>query len=158
MGFFGPKMLKFGRCWLFSDFKIWSLCLQDQLSTLKLEEYLGSAPVQDIQDPSGAAKQKLLKQIQQLKTPGSGAGPKTSTTDNVGKGEDVFYELLMKPDSSKLEERQKLALFESRLEALEKALGPNPDKMVSNEKDSYFFGMFLLSLVFVGLPVIFFFV
>ena len=50
---------------------------------------------------------------------------------NPGKSEnsEVMYELLMKPDSSKLEERQRLALFESRLEAMEKVLGPSAEKM-----------------------------
>ena len=42
-----------------------------------------------------------------------------------------MYELMMKPDTSKMEERQKLAIFESRLEALEKVLGPSEQKMVS---------------------------
>ena len=92
---------------------------------LKLEEYLGSDPVKDLQDPSGTAKKKLLTQIKQLKSGKQTAKPDKQT------GDDVMYELLMKPDTSKLEERQRLALFESRLEALEKVLGPTPDKMVS---------------------------
>ena len=92
---------------------------------LKFEEYLGSDPVKDLQDPSGTAKKKLLTQIEQLKT-----GKPVAKADKVT-GDDVMYELLMKPDTSKLEERQRLALFESRLEALEKVLSPTPDKMVS---------------------------
>jgi len=101
--------------------------LQDQLSGLKLEEYLGSDPVKDLQDPSGNAKKKLLTQIEQLKT-------KNTTSDkaaskSVPESSEVMYELLMKPDSSKLEERQRLALFESRLEAIEKVLGPSAEKM-----------------------------
>jgi len=101
--------------------------LQDQLSGLKLEEYLGSDPVKDLQDPSGNAKKKLLTQIEQLKTI-------KSASDNVAnksnpESSEVMYELLMKPDSSKLEERQRLALFESRLEAVEKVLGPSAEKM-----------------------------
>merc|ERR1712111_179678 len=67
--------------------------LQDQLSGLKLEEYLGSDPVKDLQDPSGNAKKKLLTQIEQLKT-------KNTTSDkveskSVPESSEVMYELLM---------------------------------------------------------------
>ena len=41
-----------------------------------------------------------------------------------------MYELMMKPDTSKMEERKKMALFESRLESLEKVLGPSQQKLV----------------------------
>jgi hypothetical protein len=37
---------------------------------------------------------------------------------------------MMKPDTSKMEERKKMALFESRLESLEKVLGPSQQKLV----------------------------
>ena len=96
--------------------------LQDQLSGMKLEEYLGSNPVKDLQDPNGSTKKKLLTQIEQLKT-GKPEASKQKAND------EIMYELLMKPDTSKLEEQQRLAVFESRLEALEKTLGPTPEKM-----------------------------
>ena len=35
--------------------------LQDQLSGMKLEDFLGSDGVQDIKDPSGSMKKKLTK-------------------------------------------------------------------------------------------------
>jgi len=103
--------------------------LQDQLAGLKLEEYLGSSPVKDLQDPSGSTKRKLLTQIEQLKA----SKADTSAIDNKvtpsGGDNQVIYELMMKPDTSKMEERQKLALFESRLEGLEKVLGPSQQKL-----------------------------
>ena len=36
----------------------------------------------------------------------------------------------MKPETSKLEEREVIAKFDKRLEALEKALGATPEAMV----------------------------
>jgi dynactin-2 len=100
--------------------------LQDQLAGLKMEEVLRSDPVKDIQDPRGAAKEKLIAQLEQLRKTKSGVETKSGKVGD----DDVMYELMMKPDSAKLEERQRLAVFESRLEALEKTLGPNVEKMV----------------------------
>jgi len=100
--------------------------LQDQLAGLKLEEYLGSAPVKDLQDPSGTTKRKLLTQIEQMKA--SKVDSATNKTSSSGDNQ-VMYELMMKPDTSKMEETQKLALFESRLEGLEKVLGPSQQKL-----------------------------
>ena len=83
-----------------------------------------------VQDPSGTTKRKLLTQIEQLKV----SKEKASTdnkTPNVNSGDNqVMYELMMKPDTSKMEERKKMALFESRLESLEKVLGPSQQKLV----------------------------
>jgi len=105
--------------------------LQDQLAGLKLEEYLGSAPVKDLQDPSGSTKQKLLTQIEQLKSSKVDTAATTIDKKVTPSSDDnqVMYELMMKPDTSKMEERQKLALFESRLEGLEKVLGPSQQKL-----------------------------
>jgi len=101
--------------------------LQEQLFGLKLEDFLGSEPVKDLQDPSGSMKKKLLAQLEQLKASRPELGQPAKA--KLAGSDDVIYELMMKPDSSKLEEREKLALFEGRLDALEKALGPNPEKM-----------------------------
>ena len=104
--------------------------LQDQLAGLKLEEYLGSEPVKDLQDPSGTTKRKLLTQIEQLKA-SRAAGSADNKTPNINSDDNqVMYELMMKPDTSKMEERKKMALFESRLESLEKVLGPSQQKLV----------------------------
>ena len=81
-------------------------------------------------DPSGNTKKKLLTQIEQLKSKSSGAQNQSSKSASNAESSDVMYELMMKPDSSKLEERQKIAVFENRLEALEKVLGPSQEKMV----------------------------
>lgn len=43
----------------------------------------------------------------------------------------VLYELMIKPETSKLEETRRVAEIERRLEAIEKAVGATPDKMVS---------------------------
>jgi len=103
--------------------------LQDQLAGLKLEEYLGSEPVKDLQDPSGTTKIKLLTQIEQLKA-SRAAGSADNKTANVNSDDNqVMYELMMKPDTSKMEERKKMALFECRLESLEKVLGPSQQKL-----------------------------
>jgi len=99
--------------------------LQDQLSGMKLEDFLGSDGVQDIKDPSGSMKNKLIKQLESLK---SDSKPKENSIKSTDSG-DVMYELMMKPESSKLDERQRLAVFEQRLEALEKVLGPTKDKL-----------------------------
>ena len=42
----------------------------------------------------------------------------------------VLYELLMKPETSKMEDTRRVADIERRLEAIEKAVGAAPDKMV----------------------------
>ncbi len=100
--------------------------LQDQLATMKLEEVLGSEPVQDLQDPRGAAKAKLLSQLEQLKTERKPAPD--AAKESKGSKDDVLYELMMKPSTSAMEDQKRLAVFESRLEALEKVLGSG-DKM-----------------------------
>ena len=113
--------------------------LQDQLSGMKLEDALGSDGVLDLQDPSGSMKKKLITQLEILKTepPKNTASAKASSNvSSAGKSsddsntDDVMYELRMKPESSKLDERQRLANFEKRLEGLEKVLGPSQDKVV----------------------------
>merc|ERR1739838_233774 len=63
--------------------------LQDQLAGLKLEEYLGSAPVKDLQDPSGTTKRKLLTQIEQMKA--SKVDSATNKTSSSGDNQ-VMYE------------------------------------------------------------------
>ena len=104
--------------------------LQDQLAGLKLEEYLGSEPVKDLQDPNGTTKRKLLTQIEQLKASKAAASADYKTPNVNSDDNQVMYELMMKPDTSKMEERKKMALFESRLESLEKVLGPSQQKLV----------------------------
>ena len=68
-----------------------------------------------------------MTQIEQLKASKAADNktPNVNSDDNQ-----VMYELMMKPDTSKMEERKKMALFESRLESLEKVLGPSQQKLV----------------------------
>merc|ERR1712020_83666 len=70
-------------------------------------------------------KKKLIKQLESLKSDSKPKENSIKSTDS----DDVMYELMMKPESSKLDERQRLAVFEQRLEALEKVLGPTKDKL-----------------------------
>ena len=104
---------------------------------MKLEDALGSDGVLDLQDPSGSMKKKLITQLEILKTEPSKNTASAKASSNVSakssddsNTDEVMYELRMKPESSKLDERQRLANFEKRLEGLEKVLGPSQDKVV----------------------------
>ena len=81
------------------------------------------------EDPRGNAKAKLILQLEALKQ--SSGGTKPTASDGDVPGSSVLYELLMKPEASKLEEQTRVAEIEQRLERLEKALGSAPDKMVN---------------------------
>lgn len=100
--------------------------LQDELSALKLEETLGSELLKSLDDPRGSAKEKLLLQLEGLKNLSGGKRPTSSGEDGSAS---VLYELLMKPETSKMEEQRRLADLERRLEMIEKAVGATPDKM-----------------------------
>jgi hypothetical protein len=58
------------------------------------------------------------------------AGPKSGKSGSGDASSSVLYELLMKPETSKMEEQRRVAEIERRLEAIEKAVGAAPDKMV----------------------------
>ena len=49
---------------------------------------------------------------------------------DAGSSSSVLYELLMKPETSKMEDTRRVADIERRLESIEKAVGAAPDKMV----------------------------
>ncbi len=112
--------------------------LQDELANLKLEESLGAEAARRLRDPQGgAASAKLMAHLEELKgglgvsssKKGGGDGPASSSSSSQ-----VTYELLMKPESTKLEESERAARMEKRIEALEKALGASPKNMVSFSK------------------------
>ena len=71
-----------------------------------------------------------IEQLKASKVATATTDNKTPHSSNSEQDSQVMYELMMKPDTSKMEERQKLALFESRLESLEKVLGPSQQKLV----------------------------
>ena len=100
--------------------------LQDELSKLKLEEALGSHLLKDLKDPQGSANAKLLSHLDQLKAT---KGDSKSAPDSAGDGKQVTYELLMRPEDSKLATQEKIAAFDKRLEGIEKALGIKNDGM-----------------------------
>jgi len=101
--------------------------LQETLSNLKLEESLGSELIKRLDDPSGAAKEKLLLQLESLKNVKLSAGAADKNT--ASSGENVTYELLMKPETSKLDEQKRIAELDKRLEHLEKMLAYSPESM-----------------------------
>jgi len=104
--------------------------LQETLSNLKLEESLGSEIIKRLDDPSGAAKEKLLLQLEALKNVklSAGNGGVDKNTAAVSE-ENVTYELLMKPESSKLDDQKRIAELDRRLEHLEKMLAFSPERM-----------------------------
>lgn len=101
--------------------------LQDTLSNLKLEETLGSELIKRLDDPSGSAKEKLLLQLDALKNVKMCSEKKDAS--GASGGENVTYELLMKPETSKLDDQKRIAELDKRLENLEKILAFSPDKM-----------------------------
>ena len=83
-------------------------------------------------DPSGSAKEKLLLQLDAFKNVKLSDG-KTAAVDSSSApgGQNVTYELLMKPETSKLDEQKRMAELDKRLENLEKILAFSPENMVS---------------------------
>ena len=86
-----------------------------------------------LDDPSGAAKEKLLLQLEALKNVklSAGSGGVDKNTAAVSE-ENVTYELLMKPESSKLADQKRIAELDRRLEHLEKMLAFSPERMVGH--------------------------
>jgi len=101
--------------------------LQDTLANLKLEETLGSEMIKRLDDPSGATKEKLLLQLEALKNVAGGGKQRSSAA--TADGCPVTYELMMKPETSKLDEQKRMAELDKRLEHLEKLVAFSPDKM-----------------------------
>lgn len=106
--------------------------LSQELTSLNLEDRIGSDMLASLKDPEGTASAKLLAQLQALQSgPTSGQTSKTDGEAGLGGNESVIYELLMKPDTAKLEHLKRISQLDRRLEALEKAIGVNPERMVS---------------------------
>ena len=85
------------------------------------------------QDPQKAANAQLQAHLEQLKQ-GKSAVAKGSDnkkgSDPAGSGSGLTYELMMKPETSLLEENERVTVMDKRLEALEKALGATNEAMV----------------------------
>lgn len=107
--------------------------LQDELGNMRLEETLGAALVKNLEDPHGSANAKLLAHLDQVKMARTAKKPAADSSGSSSGGEKggVTYELLMKPDNAKLEGDERVARLDRRLEAIEKALGANPEAMSS---------------------------
>ena len=105
--------------------------LQGTLANLKLEETLGSELIKRLDDPTGATKDKLMLQLEALKGTAASSTGEAKKTPTTTSGEPLTYELLMKPETAKLNEQKHIAELDKRLENLEKLLAYSPDKMVS---------------------------
>ena len=80
----------------------------------------------------GATSAKLLAHLDELKGKKGGASAsKEPPAKSSATTTNVTYELLMRPESAKLEEGERAARMEKRLEALERAMGATEDNMVS---------------------------
>lgn len=91
--------------------------------------------LRNLEDPHSASSAKLMAHLEQVKS-SKGQNPPAKKTSSGGTGTGnadggTVYELLMKPDSAKLEEKERLAKLDKRIEALETALGSAPDSMSS---------------------------
>ena len=104
--------------------------LQDQLSNLKLEETLGSEMVKKLDDPRGAAKEKLLLQLETMKNFGKGAAKAKGDAENLGDSGPITYELMIKPETAKMNDQARIAELDKRLETLENLISHSPEKMV----------------------------
>ena len=82
-------------------------------------------------DPSGSAKEKLLLQLDAFKNVKLSDGKTAAVDSGAPGGQNVTYELLMKPETSKLDEQKRMAELDKRLENLEKILAFSPENMVS---------------------------
>ena len=107
--------------------------LQEELTSLNLEERLGSDMLKSLQDPRGAANARLLAHLEKLKGSGTSGSGKAAAGDAAKDDESaVTYELLMKPNTAKMEQMERIAQFDKRLEFLEKTLGVAPESLVRN--------------------------
>jgi len=100
--------------------------LQIQLHTLQLHKNLGGSSV-NLGNPSGNIQQRLLSQIEQLKTSGLQNPPKP------GKPSESIYELYCAPSDFS---SSRMAALEQRIAKLETVLGPQAEKVAILEADS----------------------
>lgn len=110
--------------------------LQEQLSKLKLEEKLGSGLVKQLEDPRGAAKDRLLSQLSAVNDVSGLTTEKENLITKCRSASDqntdqakVMYELLMKPEVANLEEHMQVAEMEKRLEGIEKLMAVSSEKL-----------------------------
>ena len=73
-----------------------------------------------------------MAQLEEIKGKSAGNVVNSGDRKKGSDGELVTYELLMKPETTRMEEKAALARFDKRLEALEKALGVSPESMVTH--------------------------
>lgn len=95
--------------------------LQEELVSLKLEEVLGSEAIKSMQDPGSATAEKLLAHLERLKLGSSSSKDGSKNSQAETKKTEA---------AAKLDAKEITAKFDKRLEALEKALGANPEAMV----------------------------
>lgn len=91
--------------------------LHKQLVSLRLEEVLSAPLVHSLADPQGAAKEKLLCQLEELR---AGQQQSKSQGSNAAEGAKPSYSLHLRASNP---EDSALASLESRLSALEASIG-----------------------------------
>ncbi len=110
--------------------------LQSELASINLEDSLGKEAAARMGDPAGAAGAKVLAHLQELK--GAKQQQQQQQPDKKQGGDSaasaVTYELLMRPESARLEEGERAAALERRLDALEKALGSADSQTMVGEQ------------------------
>eukprot|EP00095_Tigriopus_kingsejongensis_P008970 maker-scaffold334_size202906-snap-gene-1.31 protein:Tk08970 transcript:maker-scaffold334_size202906-snap-gene-1.31-mRNA-1 annotation:"dynactin subunit 2" len=101
--------------------------LNEELASLNLEERLGRDTLKGLYDPEGLASAKMLAHLAALQT-GTRSQANRSGEKSVDSSS-VIYELLMKPDTAKLEHLERIAHMDKRLESLERTIGAAPEQM-----------------------------
>ena len=103
----------------------------------KLEETLGSDLINRLEDPSSAAKDQLMAQLDALKNissvrltaDASKLNKESMSIDGDKRSQPAMYELLMKPESATLEEHKKVSELDTRLKNLEALMTSSSDKV-----------------------------
>lgn len=99
--------------------------MQKHLSSLKLEDTLGSELVGSLTDPQGALLKKLLSQMTQLQVGGGG-----ESRPSGGSGEPIIrYQLTVKPGHMQIAQISRIADLEQRISKMESIVGATPPKL-----------------------------
>lgn len=99
--------------------------MQKHLSSLKLEDTLGTELIGTLTDPQGALLKKLLSQMTQLQVSGDAEGrPSADSGEPV-----VRYQLTVKPGHMQLAQTSRIADLEQRISKMESVVGATPQKL-----------------------------
>lgn len=103
-----------------------------QLSSLKLDECLGTNLVATLSDPQGIRLKQLESQIEQFKSVGSQDKQIEQLKDNTAPTSTgvLKYEMIYLPEKAKMQKVTRIAQLEQRLTQLENVIGMSDDKLV----------------------------